>query len=983
MPNLQFNTKIATKMVETAGDTPPAASNDQSKRTIQYQLKQVIGKGSYGIVYKAVNRKTSEVVAIKEINYSNSDELDEIMVEIDLLKGIEHVNIIKYFGFMKKMSSLYIILEYAAHGSLKNILATRENHCLTELETRGYIRQTVEGLAYLHDQNIIHRDIKAANLLLDIHNVVKLADFGVSTKANKTAMTLAGSLNWMAPEIITNKGAITLSDIWSVGATIVELMTGKPPYYNLLDINIFYAMENENEKYYPPESIPETTKQFLKFCLQKNMFKRLSAKELLRQPWLQNIEGYDSMDELSKFKESFDEDAFNWDEDFIDNDNKSLGLNLIRNSSPQKLNNINNSPLKRTPFKKLNNNIRELSRTPSRKSFKTAMRYDEYYDDEYLDIDDSLIYDGYYYLNELESEEFKVPLDKISLIFDDCDVEDIIGNVINLLSQGNPTDSHITFVKELFRHDIENTNSIFIQKFIDYGGLSMIIAIEPLVYEIYCSFSSKHEFFKLAFHNGVMNCQNISQYASNKVFYFELVYKYFEFTSIKYWYNWCSKNLDLELLINCLHEIDNKRIQSIVLKLSAFDTNADEGANHWVLKRMLPMFVRQKPSTNSQITYIVFKSITYLLQNPASYFTMTTNKTNNISNTTDNTNQNKITDYEANKNARKGIVSRSGSVSMTPVSGSPMKQRISSNPHFKNFKLDYDVDASTDENDLSIFNELPTWLKMHLNDPQVIKNDINFNNSTISNNNNNIHVWKYFLKVCLISCRINKEYLFTICLNENFVKLIKCNLIQYEKKMDKHYSNQDFKNLRSNIQTILYILVDISKITRTNLKTKKLLTDTVVEILKTKNYEFTVSCMEYLLNMFINDTNHELTFPHHVITNTFYQVNPEDINFNAMINVLMKICSLTNSIELCGSIVCHTDFIHRIKILFQFFANSLLIQIELLKFLRILFMRWNHNKSIKQQIDQFLNVNWEMQSKDQVGSDSLLIKQLCLDINQL
>lgn len=958
-----------------------------AKRTTQYQLKQVIGKGSYGVVYKAVNRKTSEVVAIKEINYTNPDELDEIMVEIDLLKGIEHVNIIKYFGFMKKLSSLYIILEYAAHGSLKNILATRETHSLTELETRGYIRQTVEGLAYLHDQNIIHRDIKAANLLLDIHNVVKLADFGVSTKANKTAMTLAGSLNWMAPEIITNKGAITLSDIWSVGATIIELMTGKPPYYNLLDINIYYAMENENEKYYPPESLPGTTKQFLKFCLQKNMFKRLPAKDLLRQSWLQNIEGYDSMDELSQFKESFDEDAFNWDDDFIDTDNKPIGLNLIRNNSPQKSNSINNSPLKRTPFKKLNANARELPHTPNRqKNITSNTKYDHHYgghdddgdDDEYLDIDDSLIYDGYYYLHQLDSPNLGIlPLEKVSLIFDDCEIDDVINTILNLLSRGKTSKYEINFILELLKYDIENTDSTFMQKFINYGGLPLIIQFQPLVWEIYCSFPNKNDFFKLVFQNGIMNPQNITHYKENSFFYVELVYKFLEYTSIKFWYNWCSNNLDLTVLVKFLYEIDNKRAQSIVLKLSAFDTNSDEGGNHWVLRKILPIFFNQQPSSNSQITYIVFKSITYLLQTPTSYFSMTTSNNNN--NAVTNSGESSESSSKARKNV---VVSRSGSVSMTPVSDSPMKQRLSSNPHFKNLKMDYDTTNVRNENEIPLFHEFPKWLQRHLNDSEVIKNEID-HDKAISHNNNDIHVWKYFLKVCLISCRINKDILVNLCSNVNFIKLINCNLTQYEKKMDKNYSSQDFKNLRSNIQTILYILVDFAKIAKINLMTKKKLTDIVTGILKGKNYEFSVSCMDFLLHIFINDVNQELDFPQDVIINTFYQVGPEDINFNAMINVLMKICSLTNSIAMCGSIVSHKEFVRRIKILFQLFANSLLIQIEILKFIRILFIRWNGNKSVKQQIDHFLSVNWDSPSADQVGSDSLLIKQLCLDIIQL
>lgn len=175
-----------------------------SEKSVQYHLKQVIGRGSYGVVYKAINKHTDQVVAIKEVVYENDEELNDIMAEISLLKNLNHNNIVKYHGFIRKSYELYILLEYCANGSLRRLIS-RSSTGLSENESKTYVTQTLLGLKYLHGEGVIHRDIKAANILLSADNTVKLADFGVSTIVNSSALTLAGTLNWMAPEILGNR----------------------------------------------------------------------------------------------------------------------------------------------------------------------------------------------------------------------------------------------------------------------------------------------------------------------------------------------------------------------------------------------------------------------------------------------------------------------------------------------------------------------------------------------------------------------------------------------------------------------------------------------------------------------------------------------------------------------------------------------------------------------------------------------------------
>ncbi|QLI71351.1 Cytokinesis protein sepH [Metarhizium brunneum] len=286
---------VATRERSGVPGTPSRKERQRESSAVQdpglkdYTLGECIGKGAFGSVYKAFNWSTGEAVAVKQIKLVDlpKSELRMIESEIDLLKNLLHDNIVKYIGFVKATDCLNIILEYCENGSLHSILKAYGK--FPENLVGVYMTQVLLGLQYLHDQGVIHRDIKGANILTTKDGTVKLADFGVSTSTlaggqDKEAQVV-GTPYWMAPEIIQLSGASSASDIWSVGCTVIELLQGKPPYHNLAAMPALFAIVNDDHPPLP-EGISPAARDFLMQCFQKDPNLRVSARKLLRHAWI-------------------------------------------------------------------------------------------------------------------------------------------------------------------------------------------------------------------------------------------------------------------------------------------------------------------------------------------------------------------------------------------------------------------------------------------------------------------------------------------------------------------------------------------------------------------------------------------------------------------------------------------------------------------------------------------------------------------------
>ena len=299
-PSKALQVTVTPRNARRESSTPRPA---QAAELRDYQLGDCLGKGAFGSVYRALNMGTGETVAVKQIKLGDlkKSELRVITSEIDLLKGLDHPNIVKYHGFVKTAESLNIILEYCENGSLHSI--SKNFGKFPENLVGLYMSQVLHGLYYLHEQGVIHRDIKGANILTTKQGLVKLADFGVATRTatQTTAMhesnesNVVGTPYWMAPEVIEMSTSPTpASDIWSLGCTVIELLDGKPPYYKVQPMHALFCIVNDE---HPP--LPETAsaaaRDFLMQCFQKDPNLRVSARKLLKHAWIVNARRSDSV----------------------------------------------------------------------------------------------------------------------------------------------------------------------------------------------------------------------------------------------------------------------------------------------------------------------------------------------------------------------------------------------------------------------------------------------------------------------------------------------------------------------------------------------------------------------------------------------------------------------------------------------------------------------------------------------------------------
>uniref|UniRef100_A0A7N8XJQ1 non-specific serine/threonine protein kinase n=1 Tax=Mastacembelus armatus TaxID=205130 RepID=A0A7N8XJQ1_9TELE len=256
-----------------------------------------LGDGAFGKVFKAQNKQNGTLAAAKVIDTKTEDELEDYIVEIEILASCNHDHIVKLLDAFYFEGKLWILIEFCAGGAVDAIMLELERP-LTEPQIRVVCKQTLEALCYLHENKVIHRDLKAGNILLSLDGDVKLADFGVSAKNTKTLQrrdSFIGTPYWMAPEVVmceTSKDRPYdyKADIWSLGVTLIELAQIEPPNHEMNPMRVLLKIaKSEPPTLMHPSRWSPEFRDFLRKALDKNVDNRWNAVQLLQHPFVTSV----------------------------------------------------------------------------------------------------------------------------------------------------------------------------------------------------------------------------------------------------------------------------------------------------------------------------------------------------------------------------------------------------------------------------------------------------------------------------------------------------------------------------------------------------------------------------------------------------------------------------------------------------------------------------------------------------------------------
>jgi len=277
---------MATDNKPKAVEIPEIVVDPNSKR--RYERGRFLGKGGFAKCYELKDLATGEVTAGKIVPKSlltKSHQKEKMSQEIRLHKAVSHAHLVKLFSYFEDSNFVYIVLELCRKRSLMELHKRRK--AVTEPESRYFVHQILLGCKYLHDNKIIHRDLKLGNVFLNDSMEVKIGDFGLATKvdyAGERKKTLCGTPNYIAPEVLGKKGHSYEVDVWSIGCILYTLLVGKPPF-ETQTLKDTYSRIKKNE-YHIPSRIGPLARNLIQRLLQHEPASRPSVDEILRDDFM-------------------------------------------------------------------------------------------------------------------------------------------------------------------------------------------------------------------------------------------------------------------------------------------------------------------------------------------------------------------------------------------------------------------------------------------------------------------------------------------------------------------------------------------------------------------------------------------------------------------------------------------------------------------------------------------------------------------------
>ncbi|XP_011643555.1 aurora kinase C-like [Pogonomyrmex barbatus] len=264
--------------------------NQSQKRWVltDFDIGRPLGKGKFGNVYLAREKRSQFVIAMKVLYRAQIDDakiLHQVRREIEIQTHLRHPNILRMYGYFYDDKRIYLILEYAPKGELYKELNNQANKRFDEVRTATYIAQLADALKYCHSKSVIHRDIKPENLLLGLNGELKIADFGWSVHAPSSRRdTLCGTLDYLPPEMVSGKTHNHTVDFWSVGVLCYECLVGKPPFYAATNNETYINIKKL--RYTFPSFVSEGARDLISKLIVIDPEKRLDMDGVLAHPWI-------------------------------------------------------------------------------------------------------------------------------------------------------------------------------------------------------------------------------------------------------------------------------------------------------------------------------------------------------------------------------------------------------------------------------------------------------------------------------------------------------------------------------------------------------------------------------------------------------------------------------------------------------------------------------------------------------------------------